>query len=64
MNENCESTFEFCYGVLWRNLAQTVQHELRTDAYGHVQKLEMAYFENRSSGSLVTVRYLQNCQAS
>jgi ATP-binding cassette subfamily B protein len=51
----CESAFEFCYGVLWRNLAQTVQHELRTDAYGHVQKLEMAYFENRSSGSLVTI---------
>lgn len=51
----CESIFEFCYGVLWRNLAQTVQHELRADAYGHVQKLEMAYFENRSSGSLVTI---------
>jgi ATP-binding cassette subfamily B protein len=51
----CESVFEFCYGVLWRNLAQTVQHELRADAYGHVQKLEMAYFENRSSGSLVTI---------
>jgi ATP-binding cassette subfamily B protein len=51
----CESTFEFFYGVLWRNLAQTVQHELRTEAYGHVQKLEMAYFENRSSGSLVTI---------
>ncbi len=51
----CESAFEFCYGVLWRNLAQTVQHELRTDAYGHVQRLELAYFENRSSGSLVTI---------
>lgn len=51
----CESVFEFCYGVLWRNLAQTVQHELRRDAYGHVQKLELSYFENRSSGSLVTI---------
>jgi ATP-binding cassette subfamily B protein len=51
----CESLFEFCYGVLWRNLAQTVQHELRRDSYGHVQKLELAYFENRSSGGLVTV---------
>jgi ATP-binding cassette, subfamily B, bacterial len=40
----CESLFEFCYGVLWRNLAQTVQHELRRDSYGHVQKLELAYF--------------------
>jgi ATP-binding cassette subfamily B protein len=51
----CESLFEFCYGVLWRNLAQTVQHELRSDAYGHVQKLEMSYFENQSSGNLVTI---------
>lgn len=51
----CESLFEFLYGVLWRNLAQTIQHELRVDAYGHVQKLSMAYFENRSSGSLVTI---------
>jgi ATP-binding cassette subfamily B protein len=51
----CESLFEFLYGVLWRNLAQTIQHELRVDAYGHVQRLSMAYFENRSSGSLVTI---------
>lgn len=51
----CESLFEFLYGILWRNLAQSVQHELRADAYGHVQRLEMAYFENRSSGSLVTI---------
>lgn len=51
----CESVFEYLYNVLWRNLAQTVQHELRTEAYAHVQKLEMAYFENRSSGGLVTI---------
>ena len=51
----CESLFEFLYGVLWRNLAQTIQHELRIDAYRHVQKLEMAFFENKSSGSLVTI---------
>ncbi|HVH14036.1 MAG TPA: hypothetical protein VM759_13330, partial [Longimicrobium sp.] len=24
-----ESAFQYLYGVLWRNLAQTVQHELR-----------------------------------
>jgi ATP-binding cassette subfamily B protein len=51
----CESLFEYLYGLLWRNLAQTVQHELRVDAYAHVQRLEMAYFENRSSGNLVTI---------
>ena len=34
-----ESLFEYFYGVLWRNLAQTVQHELRLDTFNHVQKL-------------------------
>ena len=26
-----ESIFEFWYGILWRNLAQTVQHSLRLE---------------------------------
>ena len=47
-----ESTFEYLYEVQWRGLAQTVQHELRLDAYGHVQKLDMAFFEDRSTGAL------------
>lgn len=47
-----ESTFEYLYEVQWRGLAQTVQHELRMDAYGHVQKLDMAFFEDRSTGGL------------
>jgi len=47
-----ESTFEYLYEVRWRGLAQTVQHELRLDAYAHVQKLDMAFFEDRSTGAL------------
>ncbi len=47
-----ESTFEYLYEVKWRGLAQTVQHELRLDAYGHVQRLDMAFFEDRSTGAL------------
>ncbi|MDX6770878.1 MAG: ABC transporter ATP-binding protein [Elusimicrobiota bacterium] len=47
-----ESTFEYLYEVRWRGLAQTVQHELRLDAYGHVQRLDMAFFEDRSTGAL------------
>src|SRR5579863_949715 len=39
-----EALFEYLSEVLWRNLAQMVQHSLRTDAYGHMQSLEMAYF--------------------
>jgi ATP-binding cassette, subfamily B, bacterial len=50
-----ESLFEYLYSLLWRNLAQTLQHELRTDAYGHVQRLTLAYFENENSGRLVTI---------
>lgn len=50
-----ESIFEFAYMVLWRNLAQDLQHELRTSAYAHVQNLDLAYFEDRSSGGLVAV---------
>ncbi len=48
-----ESLFEYFYQILWRNLAQTVQHELRLDAYAHVQKLDMSYFEDKSTGALV-----------
>ena len=51
----CESLFEFAYLVMWRNLAQDLQHELRTTAYAHVQRLDQAYFEDRSSGGLVAI---------
>ncbi|WP_133820451.1 ABC transporter ATP-binding protein [Tahibacter aquaticus] len=50
-----ESIFEFAYLVLWRNLAQDLQHELRSSAYAHVQNLDLAYFEDRSSGGLVAI---------
>ena len=50
-----ESAFQFGYDSMWRNLAQTVQHEMRLDAYGHLQALDMAFFEERSSGQLMAV---------
>ncbi|MCB0193815.1 MAG: ABC transporter ATP-binding protein [Anaerolineae bacterium] len=50
-----ESIFQYAYAVLWRNLAQALQHELRIDAYAHVQDLEMAYFEDRSTGGLMAI---------
>jgi ATP-binding cassette subfamily B protein len=50
-----ESATEYVAVVTWRNLAQTVEHEARIDTYQHVQKLEMAYFEDRTSGGLMTV---------
>ncbi len=50
-----ESLFQYLYSVLWRNLAQSVQHDLRQDAYDHLQSLDMVYFEDRSTGSLISV---------
>ena len=50
-----ESIFEYAYAVLWRNLAQSLQHHMRMDAYSHAQKLDMAYFEDRSTGGLMSI---------
>jgi ATP-binding cassette subfamily B protein len=50
-----ESIFEYAYALQWRNLAQTLQHDLRIDAYQHLQELELAFFEERSSGGLMSI---------
>jgi len=50
-----ESLTEYAYSRLWRNLAQILQHELRVDAYSHLQALELSYFEERSTGLLLSV---------
>ena len=50
-----ESTFEYLYSVQWQTLAQKVQHDLRMDAYRHMQSLDVAYFENHESGHLVSI---------
>ncbi len=50
-----ESVFEYLLLISWRNLAQDLQHEMRLDAYEHVQRLDLAYFEDRSTGNLVTI---------
>ena len=50
-----ESVFEYLYSVQWRGLAQSLQHELRQEGYAHVQQLDMAYFEDASTGGLMAV---------
>ena len=52
---SAESLFEYLYALLWRNLAQTVQHTLRLEAYDHLQQLEMTFFEQGSTGRLLTI---------
>ena len=50
-----ESLTEYIFQVQWRELAQTLQHDLRNDAYDHLQRLDMSYFEARSTGGLMSV---------
>ncbi|MEM1368390.1 MAG: ABC transporter ATP-binding protein [Cyanobacteria bacterium P01_H01_bin.15] len=50
-----ESLTEYAYSRLWRNLSQSLQHELRIDAYSHLQELELSFFEDRSSGALLSI---------
>jgi ATP-binding cassette subfamily B protein len=50
-----ESMFQYFYAVLWRNLAQTAQHELRMSAYTHIQDLEMQWYSEQSTGGLMAI---------
>ncbi|HJK93104.1 MAG TPA: ABC transporter ATP-binding protein [Polyangiaceae bacterium LLY-WYZ-15_(1-7)] len=50
-----ESAFQYAYQVRWRTLAQTLQHEARLDAWRHVLRLELGWFEDRSTGGLMAV---------
>lgn len=50
-----ESVFEYLHKLGWRNLAQDLEHELRMEAYGRVQDMDLAYFEDRSTGGLMAV---------
>ena len=50
-----ESLFEFFYGVLWRNLAQTVQHQMRLDTFTHVQGQSMSWFDERQKGDILAI---------
>lgn len=50
-----ESVFEYIHRIYWRNLAQTIEHDIRVEAYAHVQNLELAYFEDQSTGGLMSI---------
>lgn len=50
-----ESVSQYIAHVTWRNLAQTIEHDTRMEAYAHIQSLEMAYFEDQSSGGLMAI---------
>ncbi len=49
-----ESLFQYLYSIQWRNLAQSIEHGIRTDAYNHVQTLDLAWFENKKIGDITS----------
>ncbi|MEE2960608.1 MAG: ABC transporter ATP-binding protein [Myxococcota bacterium] len=50
-----ESFFQWLYQVGFMNLAQDLQHELRMDAYNHIQHREIAFFENHRMGETMAM---------
>ena len=50
-----ESLFEYLYALKWRGLAQNLQHELRTAAYGHLQALPPDTIARERSGRLMAL---------
>src|SRR6185436_10556328 len=50
-----ESLFEWLYQRAFRNLAQTVQHDLRMDAYNRIQSREIAFFEEHRLGEILAM---------
>lgn len=50
-----ESLFQYLYSLKWCYLAQHLQHDIRIDAYTHVQNLELGFFENKSTGNTISI---------
>ena len=50
-----ESLFQWLYQRGFMRLAQQVQHELRVDAYSHIQNREIAFFENHRMGETMAM---------
>ncbi|TDR22599.1 ABC transporter ATP-binding protein [Marinicella litoralis] len=50
-----ESIFQYLYMKNWRELAQKIQHRFRVDCYGHIQQMDMRFFEDQSTGRLTSI---------
>jgi len=50
-----ESVFEYLYTILWRGVARDIQQDLRIQTYAHLQNLDMAYFEDKTTGGLLSI---------
>jgi ATP-binding cassette subfamily B protein len=50
-----ESLFEWWLKKGFMRLAQRVQHDLRMDTYRHLQRRELAFFEEQRTGNLMSI---------
>ena len=50
-----DSSFDYIAAVTWRNISQDIEHSLRTDTFNNVLGLDLAFFENKSSGRLMAI---------
>jgi ATP-binding cassette subfamily B protein len=49
------AVFQSASDYAWDTLAQKVRHDLRMGLYDHLQKLDVAYFEGRQVGDIMSV---------
>jgi ATP-binding cassette, subfamily B, bacterial len=47
--------FQSASDYAWDTLAQRVRHDLRMALYGHLQRLDVSYFESRQTGDIMSV---------
>ncbi|GAB7190538.1 ABC transporter ATP-binding protein [Kineococcus sp. NUM-3379] len=50
-----ESATDYAASLLWRGLAQSVEHELRVEAYAAAQDLDVGWHERTPSGQVLSV---------
>jgi ATP-binding cassette, subfamily B, bacterial len=49
------AVFQSISDYAWDTIAQKVRHDLRMRLYGHLQRLDVAYFEERQAGDIMSV---------
>ncbi len=50
-----ESLFQWMYQCRFMTLAQSIQHQLRMDAYNHIQEREIEFFEDHRMGETMAM---------
>ena len=50
-----ESIFQYLYMITWRNIAQSIEHDVRLDLYSNVQSLDISWHENQKLGNISSI---------